>query len=641
MEPNKHAISDEAQSSPCISIADVAPDNTNQVVGVPTGLVLGENCSPEFTAEGVGDLRVSLFFKLVRNIPDHDLAQLLQDVLKVARSIQGDTDSELVCAKKAAFVADAFIMAFQTRNCRGGKGERDLFYKLILHLSKDFPNTVASLMSLVPTFGSYKDWFSILLLAQDQEKTVEQTRVNMKPTVNAIVDLVRDQLLIDQRIMNEQSSNMDTEDPETTTNKISLLCKWAPREGHAMDALVKHLAKHVFPTSACPKKDYRKLVAALNQAIRTTEVAMSSNRWDEVRFGSVPSVCMMKHRKAFLNEKVKGPPPTADQMETGNRHPEDEKRVACRKRLAQTLLDERCNKIKGRQLFPHEITSKIGEINVSGMEKLLFEKQWVDIRNSVIQAFEAKAASSQDSTSKVMNLGKIIPLSDVSGSMSGTPMEVAIALGILTSELAAPEFAHRIITFHESPSWVVLSSEMSLHDKVETVRRAPWGGSTNFENVLELILAVAKEGNLTPEQIPDLLVLSDMQFDEANHGNPWETQHQRIVRRFKETGIEVCGREWPCPTITYWNLRGNTVGFPAQADTPGVNMLSGFSPSLMTAILQGDDMGNSAVEEGGVESAKSTKNPYDTLRTVLDDASYDSVRAILKQSQEGVLSYYN
>jgi len=374
-----------------VPTTDVALVDMNQGEGPPNGLTFGENASPEHTAEGVEDSRVALFFKLVRNIPDDDLVQLLQAVLDVARSIQVDTHSEQLCAIKAAFVADAFIMAFQTRNCRGGKGERDLFYKLILHLSKDFPNTVASLMPLVPTFGSYKDWFCLLRLVQDEQKTSEEVRVAMKPAVAVIMDLVRDQLLVDQRIMNADSSKMDTtEESEASTTKVSLLSKWAPREGNAMDVLVKDLAKHVFPTSSCPKKDYRKLVAALNQTIHTTETQMSSNRWDEIRFGSVPSVCMMKNRKAFLNEQVKGPQPSADQMETGNRHPEDVKRVACRKRLVGMLLDERCNKIKGRQLFPHEITSKIEGRDVSSMEKLLFEKQWADIRNSVIQAFEAK-----------------------------------------------------------------------------------------------------------------------------------------------------------------------------------------------------------------------------------------------------------
>lgn len=43
-------------------------------------------------------------------------------------------------------------------------------------------------------------------------------------------------------------------------------------------------------------------------------------------------------------------------METGNRHPEDEGRVAARAALRLMLLK---GKVHGRQLQPHEIASKL------------------------------------------------------------------------------------------------------------------------------------------------------------------------------------------------------------------------------------------------------------------------------------------
>ena len=526
------------------------------------GMELGENQSPEHTADGVGDFRVALFFKLVRNLSSDQLDDLLQPILNKGNPCQDDDlDSEKQLSEMAEYVADAFLIAFQTRNCRGGKGERALFYQLITRLVVAYPHTLASLMSLVPNYGTYKDWFFILQIARDEKNTPEYVRVALRPTCATIMNLVRDQLLHDQNIMNTNSS---VNDMEKNTKKISLLCKWVPREGKALGTLVKDLASHIFPMSRCPKKDYRILIASLNKALHTTEILMSSDRWDEIRLSSVPSVCMMKNRKAFLNEKVKGSQPTDAEMETGNRHPENEKRVTCRKRLIETLLDERGSKIKGRQLYPHEIVMKYDGFfsNISDMESLLFQKQWDDIRNSVIRSMEEKKATQfpeSNNSSNTIKLGNLLPVVDVSGSMNGDPMEVAIALGILTSELVSPAFAHRIITFSESPSWIVLSSEMKIGDKVKLIREAPWGYNTDFEKVMNLILSVAKEGNLSPEQIPDLLVLSDMQFDEASSGGTdcWETQHERIVRRFKESGVEVCGREWPCPSITYWNLRGD------------------------------------------------------------------------------------
>ena len=47
------------------------------------------------------------------------------------------------------------------------------------------------------------------------------------------------------------------------------------------------------------------------------------------------------------------------------------------------------------------------------------------------------------------------------------------------------------------------------------MQRSPWGSNTNFEMVMEKILQEAVEAKLNPEDIPDLIVFSDMQFDVA------------------------------------------------------------------------------------------------------------------------------
>jgi len=75
--------------------------------------------------------------------------------------------------------------------------------------------------------------------------------------------------------------------------------------------------------------------------------------------------------------------------------------------------------------------------------------------------------------------------------MSGTPMEVAIALGLLVSEISSPAYAHRCLTFSSEPTWVELSEDMSLDEKVKKMQSAPWGMNTNFELAMEKILEVA------------------------------------------------------------------------------------------------------------------------------------------------------
>jgi hypothetical protein len=280
--------------------------------------------------------------------------------------------------------------------------------------------------------------------------------------------------------------------------------------------------------------------------------------------------------------------------------------------------------LKGKQLFPHEIAKALLQgVNQSGVELEVFNAQWTAIRSSVQASLAAPPSPGKPAAA--LNLGKLVPLVDVSGSMAGIPMEVAIALGILVSELTAPAFAHRVITFHEQPSWCMFEPTASIAAKVKVAAAAPWGGSTNFAAAMELILGVCQAAKLSPADIPDLIVFSDMQFNQADRS--WETHHERLVRRFAEAGVAVCGEPWPMPGITYWNLRGDTRGFPATATDTGVRLLSGFSPSLLKLLLSGEPM--------------ATINPMTTLRDALDDPIYDPVRLVLASSQEGSLAGYS
>ena len=133
----------------------------------------------------------------------------------------------------------------------------------------------------------------------------------------------------------------------------------------------------------------------------------------------------------------------------------------------------------------------------------------------------------------------------------------------------------------------------------------------------------AQRAKLKPDEVPDLIVFSDMQFDQAHEGS-WETHHERLQRTWAEKGYEL-------PTITYWNLRGDTAGgYMADASTPGVRLLSGFSPALLKLVLTGEEADEDEVETvDGVTKARPT--PYQTMRRALDAPRYDAVRAMLSE----------
>lgn len=271
-------------------------------------------------------------------------------------------------------------------------------------------------------------------------------------------------------------------------------------------------------------------------------------------------------RKAFLNEALKGKL-SAAQYETGNRHPDDPSRVAARQHLREAVAKKA---VKGKQLMPHEVAAKCmaGRQALSTLEGELMHAQWVALREGTREAMATAAAAREvavreaagegagladlaalrTALPKSIDLGKLVALVDVSGSMSGQPMEVAIGLGLLVSELSAPAFRDRVLTFESQPNWVDLSGCAQIADKVKQLQRAPWGGSTDFEAACEKILQAAEVAKLKPDEIPDLIVFSDMQFDCARGGygghygggvRSWETHHERLVRRFAEVGRKV------------------------------------------------------------------------------------------------------
>ena len=55
-----------------------------------------------------------------------------------------------------------FILAFLSRDCRYGKGEKLSFYRIINILYSKFPQTTTSIIECIPYYGYWKDLFLII-----------------------------------------------------------------------------------------------------------------------------------------------------------------------------------------------------------------------------------------------------------------------------------------------------------------------------------------------------------------------------------------------------------------------------------------------------------------------------------------------
>ena len=327
----------------------------------------------------------------------------------------------------------------------------------------------------------------------------------------------------------------DDDDKLATKTAVSLAGKWAPTENCSYDK--KYKAAHkIAKYCGWSMKTYRKKLSALRTTLDVLERHESLNEWDQIKFDHVPSVAMKKQKKAFerhLPEKF-------------------------RSYLAAVMAGKAKMNSKGVQ--PHELVRTYMH---SYHDDPAVNAQWSALISRLKTAGLFKDA---------------MAVCDVSGSMSGVPMEVSIALGLVVSELTAEPFHGKVITFSEVPQWHTVVGS-TLREKVHSLSRAHWAMNTDFIAVFKMLLTEAKAYRLTPEQmIKKIFVFTDMQFDSATNAKKYQTAYDVVKEMYEEAGYTI-------PQIVFWNLRDTHSAFPVRKDTPGVALMSGFSAEMLKLFL--------------------------------------------------------
>lgn len=310
-----------------------------------------------------------------------------------------------------------------------------------------------------------------------------------------------------------------------------LACKWAPRKGEQAKLIKSYLD--------CTNKQYRK---HLKKYSVTVEQQMSSKDWENIAYPSVPGRAMRTYGKAF------------------NKH--DKTRFT-------EWKEDKNSKASVSASYPHDIIKMVSHLDSwspspkQDADWTLAQKQWDNLPNYVKEG------------------ENILPMADVSGSMSGLPMLVSVSLGMYLANRNKGQFNNRFLTFSESPEFVTISG--SLEEDITRVANANWDMNTDFEKAYNLILDMATSFNVPQEHMPTmLLVLSDMQFDESQEGRN-RPHFQLMKEKYEKAGYKF-------PKLVFWNLRASTCdGSPARANDDGVALVSGFSPVLMKAILAVED----------------------------------------------------
>jgi hypothetical protein len=201
----------------------------------------------------------------------------------------------------------------------------------------------------------------------------------------------------------------------------------------------------------------------------------------------------------------------------------------------------------------------------------------------------------------------ILPMIDVSGSMYGGALQVAISLGMYLAERNKSQFVNTFLTFSERPEFVriPMNPGVTLAEKFQKINSADWGMNTDFGRAYCKILELATKHDVDPKSMPTMLLcLSDMQFDESGNRN----LHLDDIRdKYKSHGYDM-------PKLVFWDLEAHA-GQPAECSDENVAMISGFSPAIMKAVLNAEEFNPIDVM---LEALEPIKLDYTNLKPELE-----------------------
>jgi hypothetical protein len=490
---------------------------------------------------------------------------------------------------------------FNLRDVREGKGERDLSFWVLSEISRQLPDLFHVLLRLfVQEFGSFQDLLGLYVSVDGESSDV--VSVVRQSCVSVLVD----------SLIEDSGSLAGKWAPRHQSKKTSRRAKLKNQmaEDIAKALLLRtvkgnHLDENgEFRSSKGMNfalKNYRKKCSELTTKANVVEQKMSSGKWDDIEPGKVPSCATHKYRLAFQNLN----------KERRERSSSSQRRECARKfEEAVTKCVETGKGIKGSVKGAHGIVAPFvrGE-----KDDNMLEAMWTNLIHEAREKFGREGG-----------LPSCVSLVDVSCSMNGVPMEVAVALGLVVAETAPEGWGGRVLTFESTPRWHQIKGN-TLAERVRNLMSAPWGGSTDFAAAMNMILDHAVKFDVPEESMPEVLfVFSDMQFNTADgssskhvrSGAKSRTGFQHATADLRR-GFEEAGYKMPC--IVFWDLRGECKAKPCETITEGVFQMSGYSAAMLNAFMEGK------LRE------MASRTPTDLMLEVLEGERYKEVHRIVSR----------
>lgn len=406
---------------------------------------------------------------------------------------------------------------------------------------KDIANELDSrVFNWIAEFGRYDDLFALI-------------DTHLQPQIITFI----------KSILQNDAKAMENKQP------ISLLAKWMPSE-NTSSPKTRALATKIRKLLEETPKDYRKFLTKLRTHINIVEKHMSKKEWTEIDYEAVPSRANLMYNGAFLRN--------------------DEKR----RREFLGKLEKGEAKINAGTLYPHDILHKYGNY-VGIKEDAALEALWKNLPNFV-KGDKSTIVVADTSGSMTMQVGQ--PQTRI------TAKEVAAALAIYFAERCHGQYKDKFITFSSEPKFINLSGLNTLHKKWAKYQLESIVDSTDIEKVFNLLLKTAIDAKVPQEQIPNILVISDMEFNSSSATGDFSRNSDKLMniieKRWNAAGYQL-------PKLSYWNVCGRTLTIPKIENKSGLALVSGFSPAVIQQVLS------------------IYKNPYDALCEILLSDRYKHI----------------
>ena len=315
--------------------------------------------------------------------------------------------------------------------------------------------------------------------------------------------------------------------------KNGLAAKWCPRQGPVANKIRSYLQ--------LTPKAYRQLLVGLSS---TVEQQMCAQDWAEIDYNRVPSLAAARYQNAFGRHDPVGYGEYKDKLTTGEA------------------------KINASVAYPYDVIRSLthGDASVANA-------QWAALPNYLEGSTE-----------------NILSVVDVSGSMSSarvsgsvTALDVAISLGLYTAERMGGAFKDTFVTFSTRPQFVKVTGNLSA--RYDTMSRANWTMTTDLQAVFSAILTAATQHSVPESEMPTkLLILSDMEFNSCVAHNGRSVSAMNMIRdQYTAAGYKL-------PQVVFWCLNARAGNIPVTYNETGTALISGFSPSIMTSVLGGEEM---------------------------------------------------